>query len=90
MRTVRKPGPPRLRRFPAAKQRCMDALLEKNSEGTITEKDKAKLEALVAEAQNVIVANARRLAAFARAGEPGAPPEAVPVTIWLHPQRGEG
>jgi hypothetical protein len=57
--------PPPVKKFPASKQRRLDQLLEKNSEGAITPKEKAALEHLVAEAETLIVANARRLAEFA-------------------------
>lgn len=49
-------------KFPAAMQRRLDYLLEKNSQGSITPKEKATLERLVAEAEALMVANARRLA----------------------------
>jgi hypothetical protein len=86
---MKKPGPPRLEKFPAAKQRRLDQLLEKNSEGTITPKEKAKLEQLVTEAEKLMVANARRLAKFSQ--NEGARPAAaaVPVTIWVQPQNAE-
>ena len=58
--------PPKLQRFPAAKQRRLDQLLDKNSEGTITTKEKAVLEQLVAEAERLMVANAKRLEEFSR------------------------
>ena len=77
--------PPRLVKFPAAKQRRLDRLLEKNSEGTITPKEKLKLEQLVAEAEKLMVANARRLAEFARKQKRRPPSDAVPVTIWVQP-----
>ena len=48
---MKRTGPPRLKKFPAAKQRRLHRLLEKNSEGTITPNEKAKLEQLVAEAE---------------------------------------
>jgi hypothetical protein len=54
--------PPKLAKFPAAKQRRLDRLLDKNSEGTITRKEKAVLKRLVAEAEELMVANAKRLA----------------------------
>jgi hypothetical protein len=82
-------APPRLARFPAAKQRRLDQLLEKNSEGTITDKEKAKLQQLVAEAEALMVANARRLADFAQRQAAQVPTEAVPVTVWVQPQPGE-
>ena len=82
-------APPKLAKFPAAKQRRLDQLLEKNSEGTITEKEKAKLQQLVAEAEALMVANARRLADFAQREAARVPAEAVPVTVWVQPQPGE-
>ena len=45
---------PKPKRFPLAKQRSMDDLLEKNSEGTITPAEKTRLEELVAEAEPLI------------------------------------
>jgi hypothetical protein len=86
---MKKAVPPKPRKYPAAKQRRLDRLLEKNSEGAITPKEKAALEQLVAEAEELMVANARRLAEFAK-GEGGRPPaRAVPVTVWVQPQRAE-
>jgi hypothetical protein len=63
---MKKSAAPRIERFPAAKQRRLDELLEKNSEGTITPRERARLEQLVAEAEKLMVGNARRLAEFAR------------------------
>ncbi|HMF13219.1 MAG TPA: hypothetical protein VKE94_12970 [Gemmataceae bacterium] len=86
---MKKRLPPKIQKFPAAKQRRLDRLLEKNSEGTITAKEKAALEQLVGEAQELMVANAKRLAAISK-GETGSPPAgAVPVTVWVHPQQAE-
>ena len=67
----------------------LDELLDKNSEGNITAKEAATLRQLVAEAEQLMVANSRRLAEFAKseAGRPS--PEAVPVTVWITPQRAE-
>lgn len=77
--------PPRVQKLAASKQRRLDRLLDKNSEGTITPKERAKLEALVAEAEALMVANAKRLANFAR-GRGGSPRgKAVPVTVWVQP-----
>lgn len=78
--------PPKVKRFPAAKQRRLDALLEKNAEGTITEKETAVLKSLVAEAEALMVANAQLLAKFAQGQSPQAPVNAVPVTVWVTPQ----
>jgi hypothetical protein len=78
-------SPPKLRRFPAAKQRRLDELLEKNSEGTITPRQKARLEQLVAEAERLMVANGKRLARFAR--RKGT--RAIPVTVWVQPAQAE-
>jgi hypothetical protein len=80
--------PPRVQKFPAVKQRRLDQLLDKNAEGTITPREKAALERLVAEAEELMVANGKRLAEFAKR-EPGSPAGAVPVTIWVHPQETE-
>jgi hypothetical protein len=53
--------PPKLRKFPAAKQRRLDQLLEKNAEGKITDHEAAALQRLVHEAEELMVANAKRL-----------------------------
>jgi hypothetical protein len=80
--------PPKLRKFPPAKQRRLDLLLEKNSEGTITSKEKVTLEQLVREAQELMVANGRRLMDFSK--EEARPSlDAVPVTVWVQPQPAE-
>ena len=57
---MKKVAPPKVQKFPAAKQRRLDKLLDKNSEGTITAKEKGALEQLVAQAEQWMVANARR------------------------------
>jgi hypothetical protein len=86
---MKKPVPPKVQRFSAAKQRRLDHLLEKNSEGTLSPKERATLEQLVAQAEQLMVANARRLATFAR-GEKGiVPTNAIPVTVWVQPQHAE-
>lgn len=59
---MKKTSPPIIEKFPAAKQRRLDELLDKNCEGNISPKEKSKLEQLVAEAERLMVANARRLA----------------------------
>jgi len=86
---MKKPAPPKVQKFPAVKQRRLDQLLEKNSEGTITLKEKAVLEQLVAEAQELMVANARRLADFAKGHGARPPAGSVPVTVWVQPQQAE-
>ena len=83
---MKKRVPPKLDKFPAAKQRRLDQLLDRNSEGTITPKEKAKLEQLVAEAEQLMVANARRLAEFSQSEGVRAPVGAVPVTVWVQPE----
>ena len=85
VRLMKKSAPPKLEKFSAAKQRRLDQLLEKNSEGTITDKDKAKLKLLVVEAEELMVSNARRLADFSQRDAVGAPVAAVPVTVWVRP-----
>ena len=86
---MKKAVPPKVQKFAAAKQRRLDQLLEKNGEGTITPKEKAILEQLVAEAQALMVANTRRLAEFAK--QQGVRPHAgaVPVTVWVQPRQAE-
>jgi hypothetical protein len=79
-------APPRVQKFPASKQRRLDKLLEKNSEGTITQAEKTALHQLVAEAEKLMVANARRLAEYSRSEAAHPPAGAVPVTVWVHPQ----
>ncbi len=86
---MKKPVPPKLENLPAPKQRRLDQLLEKNSEGTITKKERARLEQLVAEAEELMVANARQLAKFAQSQGVRVPSGAVPVTIWVQPEHAE-
>lgn len=77
-------GPPTVENFPAAKQRRLDVLLDKNSEGTITSRERMTLEKLVAEAESLMIANGKRLAKFAQ--QSSTPPQAaVPITIWISP-----
>jgi hypothetical protein len=78
-----KPAPPKLTKFPAAKQRRMDELLEKNAEGTITPTERSRLEHLVAEAEQLMVANAKLLAEFSKQESPKVPVSAVPLTVWV-------
>jgi hypothetical protein len=83
--TMKKSTPPKVVKFSAAKQRRLDDLLDKNAEGTITPREKAVLEKLVAEAERLIVANAERLASYSQAE--GSPPAAVPVTVWVQAEQ---
>jgi hypothetical protein len=53
---------PRIEQFEVAKQQRMDLLVDKNSEGTITSAERTELEALVAEAEQLMLANSKRLA----------------------------
>lgn len=85
-----KPLPPSLKRFPAAKQRRLDELLDKNSEGMIAPHEKAELEKLVAEAERIMVANAKRVAHFSQIEESDVPNAAVPVTVWIKPEQQVG
>ena len=75
--------PSKLRKFPAAKQRSLDELLEKSSEGTISGNERKRLEQLVEEAEELMVANARLLARFTEAESAIYP--TVPVTVWVTP-----
>ncbi len=83
---MKKALPPKLRKFPTAKQRRLDELLERNSEGTITPRERGRLEELVGEAEELMVANARLLARFADAENQKSPVAAVPVTVWVKPE----
>ena len=83
---MNKSNPPKLKKFAASKQRRLDLLLEKNAEGKITAKEKAALEALVVEAEELMIANGQRLAEFARSQSPRPPVSSVPVTVWVNPQ----
>ena len=89
VKAMNKHVPPKPRKFPAAKQRRLDELLEKNSEGTITLAEKMRLERLVAEAEQFMVANAKRLAEFCKSDAANAPAGAVPVTVWVKPEHAE-
>ena len=77
---------PHLRNFPAVKQRRLDQLREKNREGRITPTEAASLQQLVAETEELMVANARRLAEFSKAEAARPHSGAVPVTVWVQPQ----
>jgi hypothetical protein len=79
--------PPKLKELSPARQRRLDELLEKNSEGTITPAEKVRLERLVAEAEQLMAANARLLARFSRSQSAAAPAGAVPVTVWVTPEQ---
>ena len=81
--------PPKPKKFPATKQRRLDELLEKNNEGTITAVEKSRLEKLVAEAEQLMVDNSRRLAEFSENETAGVPAGAVPVTVWVKPEHAE-
>lgn len=81
--------PPKPKKFPAAKQRRLDELLEKNSEGKIRGSERARLEELVAEAEQLMVANAKQLAEFSKSEARDAPAGAVPVTVWVKPEHAE-
>ena len=77
--------PPRLKKLPTAKQQRMDELLERNREGALTPAETAKLRAIVAEAEQLMVENAKRLAAFHAQETTKAPSGATPVTVWIKP-----
>ena len=62
VRFMKKPVPPKVRKFPAPKQRRLDQLLDKNSHGTITTSERESLVQLVTEAEQLMVENAKRLA----------------------------
>jgi hypothetical protein len=76
-----------LKNFPVAKQRRLDQLLNKNSEGTISAKERVLLEALVKEAEQLMASNSKRLVRFAKREGDSAPADAIPVTVWVAPAR---
>ena len=78
-------SPPKVHPFPVAKQRRMDELLERNSEGLIAPDETTELNKLVTEAERLMVANAKRLAEFSEKQAP-ASSDAVPVTVWVKPE----
>lgn len=78
--------PPSLKKLAPAKQRRLDALLQKNAEGQITSSEKARLEALVAEAEQLMVNNAKLLVEFSKSQPVRPPSGAVPVTVWVKPE----
>ncbi|KAA5539004.1 hypothetical protein FYK55_25755 [Roseiconus nitratireducens] len=78
-------NPPKVEMMPADKQARLDRLLNEKSEGMISPEDEAALEQLVAEAEQLMVENAKRLASFAEDESPAAPSSAVPVTVWVKP-----
>ncbi|GMU24286.1 MAG: hypothetical protein AMXMBFR13_43600 [Phycisphaerae bacterium] len=86
----------KVEKLPAVNQRRLNELLEKNAEGTITAREKARLEQLVAEAEQLMVANARRLAEFAQNEAPSQPRRSRTTTnttsraVSVHPTRGDG
>lgn len=86
---MKKRLPPKTTKFPAAKQRVLDQLLDKNSAGTITPHARIRLEQLVGEAEQLMVANAKRLARFAQSESANVPVGAVPVTVWVKPEPAE-
>jgi hypothetical protein len=55
-------GRTRLRRLSAGKQRRLDALMGRNNEGQLTGAERNELEALVREAEEITLANAKALA----------------------------
>jgi hypothetical protein len=79
-------NPPKIQRFPATKQNLLDALLDKHADGAISREERVTLDRLVLEAQQLTVANARRLAEFAEAEGEVPPPGSVPVTVWVRPE----
>lgn len=81
--------PPQPTQLSQDKQLLMDDLLYQNSEGTISADGKATLDALVAEAEQLMVENAKKLADFAKSESPAAPADAMPVTVWIKPSSAE-
>ena len=83
------PTPPEPKPLAPEKQSLLDSLLDQNSEGTISDDDRAVLIELVAEAERLMVEDSKRLAAFAQAETPAVPANAMPVTVWVKPSSTE-
>ena len=60
----------RLRRLSAAKQNRLDALMDKNNEGVLTSAERRELRALVRDAEEIALSNARKLAGQRRSLTP--------------------
>jgi len=74
---------PVMKRFPAGKQERMDLLLDRNSNGRVSREERTELEALVAEAERLMMENTKRLATFARHHGGQQASRATPVTVWV-------
>jgi hypothetical protein len=60
--TKKVPGRGRVRRLPAAKQKRLNILMDKNNQGRLSKEDHKELRALVREVEELTLDNARRLA----------------------------
>jgi hypothetical protein len=60
----------RLRRLSTAKQNRLDALMDKNNEGLLTSGERKELKALVRDAAEIVLRNARKLAGQRRSLTP--------------------
>jgi hypothetical protein len=60
----------RLRRLSTAKQSRLDALMDKNNEGLLTSGERKELQAMVHDAEEIALSNARKLAGERRALTP--------------------
>jgi Cro/C1-type HTH DNA-binding domain len=60
----------RLRRLSTAKQKRLDALMDKNNEGLLTSAERKELKALVRDAEEIALSNARKLAGQRRSLTP--------------------
>ena len=79
------PTPALPKTLAAEKQSLLDSLLDQNSEGTISDEDRAVLIDLVAEAEPLMVENLKLLAEYAQAETSAVPANAMPVTVWVKP-----
>jgi hypothetical protein len=76
-------SPPKIKKFSAVKQRRMDLLLDKNSEGAASAAEKEELKDLVKEAEELMVENYKRLAEYMKSNGGAPSSNAVPVTVWV-------
>lgn len=79
-------NPPKVEMMPSEKQARLDQLLDENSEGTISPEGMRELQALVSEAEKLMIENSKRLAEFVQLESPVTPQSAMPVTVWVKSQ----
>jgi len=74
---------PEVHRFPEERQARMDELLDRNSSGKISAAERVELEALVGEAERLMVENTKRLSQYCRRHTGRQQQRRTPVTVWV-------